>query len=187
MINKYFALVLQHFNRQIRRSISFAGDMNPFQLNKIGITTWFHAGANSAITNDNIANIPSTSSSSQIATKGVLFTRCCFFCFFLHVSLFALALSLYIYVNLLPFLWIIKQHGLKMLNRYSFTHSSTYFIRKSICESLFLYSPFLFVQLVVHGLNSIGTWLNMLLKARKEESRQSKHTREKCYILYPVL
>lgn len=60
----------------------FAGDMNVFQMSNIGVTTCFHAGASSTSTNADVANHPSTSSSSvipSIATKG--FTRRFFFLF----------------------------------------------------------------------------------------------------------
>lgn len=50
----------------------FSGDMNTFQLSNVGVTTWFHAGANSANTGADTANNASTSSSSmnQMAAKG---------------------------------------------------------------------------------------------------------------------
>lgn len=53
--------------------IIILGDMNTFQLSNIGVTTWFHAGANtSSATIHDAANIPSTSSATLInnATKG---------------------------------------------------------------------------------------------------------------------
>lgn len=64
----------------------FSGDMNPFQLSNVGVTTWFHAGANSANTSADTANNATTSSSSmnQMAAKG--FTP----------RLFSLSLSLHI-------------------------------------------------------------------------------------------
>lgn len=48
----------------------FTGDVNSCQLSSVGVTTWFHAGASSATTttttNIDVANIPSTSSSTMI-------------------------------------------------------------------------------------------------------------------------
>lgn len=44
----------------------FTGDMNSFQLNNIGVTTWFHAGADHTTTSVNVTNTPSTSSSAMI-------------------------------------------------------------------------------------------------------------------------
>lgn len=50
----------------------FTGDMNTFQLSNIGVTTWFHAGADNATTNVNVVNTPSTSTSTvmQNTAKG---------------------------------------------------------------------------------------------------------------------
>lgn len=47
--------------------------MNTFQLSNIGVTTWFHAGA------DNANTTPSTSSTAmnQNATKGFILTLFC--------------------------------------------------------------------------------------------------------------
>ncbi|XP_031624246.1 electrogenic sodium bicarbonate cotransporter 1 isoform X4 [Contarinia nasturtii] len=51
--------------RGLYLAVPTTGDMNTFQLNNIGVTTCFHAGA----TTSDVANIPSTSSSSQLAMK----------------------------------------------------------------------------------------------------------------------
>lgn len=79
--------------------------MNTFQLSNIGVTTWFHAGADNATTNVNVVNTPSTSTSTvmQNTAKG-------FKCHILSSSMF-IPPPLWIFdifstQNMSIFLWI---------------------------------------------------------------------------------